>query len=60
MKSADLSGTVIAKASAYSLTDAEARRYEYRAGLETQVVHTVNDAGSKLVIRFWANENVSL
>jgi len=51
VKCVDLPGTVIAKASTHSLTDTEARRYEYRAGLETQVVHTVNADGSKLVIQ---------
>ena len=41
----------MAKATSWTLTDAEARKHGERTGLETPVVHAVNDADWLFVSR---------
>ncbi len=49
----------IAKAAYYAVTDAEARKRGERTGLDTLVVHAVNDDDSLLAIHSqWPSESV--
>ncbi len=43
VKCVDIGGTPVAKAANWALTDAEARKCGEQTGLDTLVVHTVND-----------------
>ena len=43
VKCVDIEGTPVAKAAAWTNTDAEVRKRGERTGLDTLVVHAVND-----------------
>ena len=43
VKCVDMGGTPVAKAALWSVTDAEARKRGEQTGLDTLVVHAVND-----------------